>query len=65
MGDDPSMDTAHDRDHALLDRLCDLRALYVRRGDQDAVSCISIADVIRHAEALLSEPPRPSPSPSV
>jgi len=58
------MNTAHDHDRALLDRLCLLRALYAQRGDRDAVSCISIADIIRHAEALLTEPPQPSPSPS-
>jgi len=38
------MNTAHDHDRALLDRLCLLRALYAQRGDRDAVSCISIAD---------------------
>ena len=54
------MNTAHDHDRALLDRLCLLRALYAHRGDRDTVSCISIADIIRHAEALLSEPPQPS-----
>ncbi|HEX5039449.1 MAG TPA: hypothetical protein VFW95_04895 [Candidatus Limnocylindria bacterium] len=58
------MNTAHDHDRALLDRLCLLRALYAQRGDRDTVSCISIADVIRHAEELLSEPPRPSASPA-
>ena len=58
------MNTAHDHDRALLDRLCLLRSLYAHRGDRDTVSCMSIADVIRHAEALLSEPPRPSPSPA-
>ena len=59
------MDTAHHHDRALFDRLCMLRALYAQRGDRDTVSCISIADVIRHAEALLSDPPRPSASPAV
>lgn len=55
------MDTAHDHDRILFERLCLLRSLYVHRGDQDSTSSISTADAMRHAEELL-EAPRPSSS---
>lgn len=50
------METAHDHDRALLDRLCLLRALYARRGDQDRVPIMSLVEAIRHAEALFAAP---------
>ena len=50
------MGTAHDHDRALLDRLCLLRALYARRGGQDRVPIMSLAEAIRHADALLETP---------
>jgi hypothetical protein len=50
------MGTAHDHDRALLDRLCLLRALYARRGDQDRVPIMSLVEAIRHAETLLATP---------
>jgi hypothetical protein len=51
------MDPAHATDQARFDRLCLLRALYARRGDRDRVSCISLDEMIRRAEAELASRP--------
>lgn len=49
------MDAARN-DRTLFERLCLLRELYARRGEQDRGGVISLTDAMRFAEARLAEP---------
>jgi hypothetical protein len=41
---------------SLFERLCLYRQLYARRGPQDRMAVITVADVIRHASVALDAP---------
>jgi hypothetical protein len=56
------MEPSHD-DRSLFERLCLLRALYARRGEQDRLGVTSLVEAMRRAEVLLARP-EPSISPS-
>lgn len=45
---------APDDPRSLFERLCLLRALYERRGDQDRESVLSVEEAVRYAETLLA-----------
>jgi hypothetical protein len=54
------MNTPDAEQRRRFERLCLLRALYVRRGPLDSTSCLTLDELSSYARSLLTDPYRPA-----